>query len=68
MTNPISNQQFSYDSVKYVYQDNLDTRGAPPLPPTKPFKISAPNKSEKSKKDIEKKKKQGDKSGPFGMI
>jgi len=68
-TNSISNDQFSHDAVKYVYQDNPVARGAaPPLPPTKIFKVTSPAKSEKSKKDVDKKKKQEGKSGLFGLM
>lgn len=59
---PISNQVFSHDYIKFVYQDP-DARFVKP-PPTKPFEIKGPEKSKKTKKDMDKKKEQGGKKNP----
>lgn len=59
---PISNQMFSHDYPKFVYQ-NPDVLIVPPGPTAfKPFEIKGPEKSKKTKKDLDK-KKQGDKKG-----
>jgi hypothetical protein len=53
----IPNPLFSHDAEKYVYQVpdvQFVNRGTPPV---KPFKVK---KSTKTQKDVEKKKKQGD--------
>lgn len=53
--NPISNQSFSHDYIKFVYQ-NPDVRVIHyGLYPAKPFKVDAPEGSEKTKKDLKKK-------------
>ncbi len=55
---PVSNQPFSHDYAKYVYQTPdvwVINHG---LPPSKPFEVKAPEKSKKTKKDMEKEKKQ----------
>lgn len=52
---PISQQMFSHDAPKFVYQDP-DVRFVNP-PPVKPFELKGPEKSKKTKKDIDKKKK-----------
>lgn len=54
---PISNQVFSHDYVKYVYQDpdgRIVNQGHPP--PAKPFDLKGPEKSKKTKKDTDKEK------------
>ena len=57
--NPISNQQFSYDFQKFVLQDpNIHTIHMQATP--KPFSLTPPEKSGKSKKDVKKQKKQKD--------
>jgi hypothetical protein len=49
---------FSHDAVKYVYQDpNVQVVNYNAVP-TKIFKVDAPEKSKKSKKDLEKNKKE----------
>lgn len=56
---PISNQIFSHDYLKYVLQDpnvRIVERVLPPS--TKPFEIKP---SEKTKKDLKKKKSQDEK-------
>jgi hypothetical protein len=61
---PISNQVFSHDAVKFVYQDpdvrfinyNIQVR--------KPFKVEAPENSKKTKKDVGKGKHRDEKKGP----
>lgn len=67
--NPISNQVFSYDSEKYVYQKD----GVVPVVnqahlPAKPFKLTPPDKSKKSKRDLEKEKQQKGNKRPFDMM
>ena len=49
--------KFSDDFHKFVLQDQ-NVRYMPMHPPSKPFDINAPSKSEKSKKDLKKDKKQ----------
>lgn len=65
--NPISNQQYSRDSEKYIYQDSPN-----PLVvnqgPAKPFKVSSPHKSEKAKKDVKKGKKSDGKISPYDLM
>ena len=59
---PISNQVFSHDSVKYVYQDpdvRMINQG---LPPSKPFD---PKAVKKTKKDLKKNKEQGEYKHPL---
>lgn len=64
---PISNQQFSYDAEKYVYQkDIVLPRDHPVELPSKPFKIESPDKTKKSKKDLEK-EKQKKKPKPYDL-
>ena len=65
----ISNQAFSYDAEKYVYQKNN-----PFLPginhgelSAKPFKVTSPDRTKKNKKDVKKEKEQGKKPRPFNM-
>lgn len=53
--NPISNQ-FSHDYKKYVIQDPNVQIVHRNLPPPKPFKLEPPEKSQKTKKDSDKKK------------
>lgn len=53
---PIANQAFSHDSVKFVYQ-NADERVINQgIPPTKPFKLDPPEKSKRSKGEMGKNK------------
>lgn len=54
--NPISNQGFSHDAVKYVYQDPDVRRVNQGPPPSKPFNIKVTEKSKKTKKEADKKK------------
>lgn len=66
--NPISNQAFSYDYEKFIYQkDFVPHVVVQGPPPNKPFKIVSPDKSEKSKKDIKKEKKGGE-TRPYDMM
>lgn len=67
--NPISNQQFSHDAVKYVYQENSYTQGVQGTP-SKVFKVTSPDKATKAKKDVKKGKKQDDggKIRPYDMM
>lgn len=58
--NPISNEMFSHDAVKYVYQDpnvRVVNYGIHPHP-VKPFEVKAPEKSKKTKKNFDKRKGQ----------
>ncbi len=60
---PISNQVFSHDSVKYVFQDpdvRIVNQGPPP---SKPFEIKAAEKSKKTKNEKKKKEGKGEKGG-----
>lgn len=67
--NIISNQEFSHDSVKYVYQDNPNAQVVNQgQPPTKPFKVTSPDRSAKTKKDLKKEKKQDKKTRPFDLM
>lgn len=50
---PISNQQFSHDYTKFVYQDP-DVKIIHKEPPRKPFEVKPTEKSKKSKKDNQK--------------
>lgn len=52
--NPISNQQFSHDAIKFVYQ-KPDPEIICPAVPIKPFKLKSSKKSKKTKKDFNKK-------------
>ena len=62
--NPISDDLFSWDYVKYVYQDpNVRIIDHGP-PPAKPFELKAPEKSKKSKKESKQKKKEDEKGKP----
>lgn len=56
---PLSNQLFSYDFQRFVLQD-LEAQRIPPIAraPEKPFEIK---KNEKSKKEMNKQKKQNPK-------
>jgi hypothetical protein len=48
--------KFSHDAAQYIYQTPnvwIIEHGAPP---NKPFSINAPEKSKKTKKDLEKRK------------
>jgi len=66
--NPISNQPFSHDAIKYVYQDpdvRMVNQGPPPA---KPFKIKTPEKSKKSRNDGKKKKKEEDGKTPLSRL
>jgi hypothetical protein len=54
---PLSNQQFSHDAVKFVYQQS-DVPVVPSQLPKKEFKINTPDKSKKTKKDQDKNKEQ----------
>ncbi len=56
--NPISNQLFSHDSIKYIYQYLDAIPMSPNYLPKKPFKLEAPEKAKKSKKDVGKEKEQ----------
>lgn len=61
--NPLQNTNFGHDAANYVYQ-NRNVGYVPPVEaPTKPFKIEAPVKADKSSKDLAKKKQQ--KKRPF---
>lgn len=64
--NPISNQQFSHDAELYVYQGNPYGQMVN-QPPGKPFKITSPSRTTKSKKDLKKEKKEG-KLSPFDLM
>jgi hypothetical protein len=57
MPDPISNQVFSHDYEKYVYQDP-DVRIIHQIAPAKPFELNPPEKPKKNKKDFEKNKQQ----------
>lgn len=52
---PISNQMFSYDFQRFVLQDIAGHELRPLVPPTRPFNIES---AEKSKKEMNKQKKQ----------
>ena len=53
--NPLQNTNFGHDAANYVYQ-NRNVGYVPPVEaPTKPFKIEAPVKADKSSKDLCKK-------------
>lgn len=54
---PLSNQLFSHDAVKYIYQ-KPDVVVNHDYMPTKPFEIKAPEKSKRTKKDLGKNKQQ----------
>lgn len=56
MPDPISNQVFSHDYMKYVYQDPDVRIIHSTAPPAKPFELNPPEKSKKSKKDLDKNK------------
>lgn len=59
--NPIYDDLFSFDYVKYVYQEpNVRVINHGP-PPTKPFELKSPDKSKKSKKDMKKESSDGKK-------
>lgn len=65
--NPISdpNPVFSHDAIKYTYQ-KPDTRMMnPPAVNIKPFSLKAPEKSKKTKSEIDKKKKDNEKKPPL---
>ena len=51
---PISNQSFSHDYVKFVFQTPDARVVYRATPPPKPFEVKAPEKSEKSKKGKDK--------------
>ncbi len=57
MVDPISNQQFSYDYQKFIFQD-LSVIPLPPVGTPKTFNIPT---IKKSKKDLDKEK------SPFGI-
>ncbi len=57
MLDPISNQLFSHDAIKYIYQ-NPDVVVSHGPVPSKPFEVKAPEKTDKSKKDLGKNKQQ----------
>ena len=59
MADPISNQMFSHDSVKYVFQDPDVRMISQAPPPPKPFNIKSMDKSKKTKNDKKKKQDQG---------
>lgn len=61
MVDPISNQQFSHDYQKFVFQE-LSSIPVGPYGTPKPL-FSIPS-AKKTKKDIEKEKNKG----PFGLI
>ena len=62
--NPISNQLFSHDAVKYVFQDpDVRIVNHGPLP-IKPFVLEPTEKSKKTKKDVNKEKQQGQEQKP----
>lgn len=55
MTNPISNQVFSHDFPKFVYQTpDIQVINAQHTP--KPFSLQAPEKASKTKKELDKQK------------
>jgi hypothetical protein len=55
---PINNQLYSHDAIKYIYQ-NPDAMQIDPVSlPNKPFELKAPDKTQKSKKDFSKDKEQ----------
>ncbi len=54
---PLPNQQFSHDAIKFVYQQP-DAIIVPGPPPTKEFIVKSSEKSQKSKKDHEKNRDQ----------
>ena len=64
--NPISNQQFSHDAELYIYQANPYGHVVN-HPPGKPFKVSSPARTAKSKKDL-KKEKEKSKLSPFDLM
>ncbi|MBA3815871.1 MAG: hypothetical protein H0X29_05005 [Parachlamydiaceae bacterium] len=72
--NPISNsnQIFSHDAVKFVYQpDDTGQRIYQRQPLNKPFKVKGPEKSKKTEKDMKKEKgktKQNGKLTPFDLM
>lgn len=59
MVNPISNQQFSHDYEKFVFQDLTAIPLSPYGTPKIPFFVPSPKKT---KKDLEKENR------PFGII
>lgn len=58
---PISNQQFSHDFKKFVWQEPNAWVINYHVIPKKPFSIDPPKKSEESKKDLDKEKDQKNK-------
>lgn len=69
---PNPNQVFSHDAVKYVYQEPDMRMVNPPLFTVKPFNVKTPEKSKKTKKDVNKKKQEDEKENPgsglFGLF
>jgi len=68
---PLNNQVFSYNFRKFVLQEQ-DVRpiNQSGYPPTKPFSVDPPNKTEKSKNEPKQKgasKKQKEKENPFDL-
>ncbi|MBA2369408.1 MAG: hypothetical protein H0V82_10360 [Candidatus Protochlamydia sp.] len=58
MADPISNQVFSHDYVKYIYQEPDVRITHHTVMPAKPFELNPPEKSKKNKKDLGKNKEQ----------
>lgn len=55
---PLNNQLFSHDAIKYMYQTPDAMQINPSSIPSKPFELNAPEKAKKTKKDLGKDKEQ----------